>query len=696
LAEPSQYSGASQTPAALRHSVPAGLAGLLHKPVMASQTPASWQMSAAMHTTALVPKQVPPWQESVCVHKSPSSQVPPSAIARWVHSPVAGAHSSSVHGLASLQLRAEPPWQEPSRHVSPVVHASSSVQVAALAKNTQPATTSQLSSVHGLASSHTIGAPAMHAEFWQLSPVVQASPSSQPDVFGACSQPLAGLHRSDVHGLASSQSTAFIPAQAPSRHASPVVQTFPSSHAALLAVLAQPVATLQESSVHGLESEQLSPTPAHTPSAHPSITVQALPSSQPMPLATCSQPVAGLQASCVQGFASLQSGLAPARQLPLLQTSPPVHALPSSQLTVFGACTHPLAALQLSSVHKLLSSQSIGAPPTHAPAVHVSPPVQALPSLQTVPVLSVCVHPVAGEQPSTVHALSSLQSTLAPGVHALAWQTSPAVQGFASSHCAVLPACTQPVAAEQLSTVHVFASSHVAVMSPCWQPSPASQVSEVQALSSLQPVTAPLRHTPPLQASSTVHALPSEQATVLTPCVHPVAGLHASSVQTLASSQSLVRPAQTAWPLHTSPIVQALPSSQNAAIPVWMQPLAATQISKVQTLLSSQGVTAPGMQIPPLHVSPTVQSLPSLHAAVWGVPTHPKTASQVSSVHGLLSLHCAAPGTCTQAPPDAQLSAVQSQPSLQPLTHSSLLQSEGQVATVSPNPAHTLHTPSPQ
>jgi hypothetical protein len=56
-----------------------------------------------------------------------------------------------------------------------------------------------------------------------------------------------------------------------------------------------------------------------------------------------------------------------------------VHALLSSQLMVVK--THPVAGLQESAVHRLLSLQVIGVP-WHTPATHVSVLVQTLPSLQ--------------------------------------------------------------------------------------------------------------------------------------------------------------------------------------------------------------------------------------------------------------------------------------------------------------------------
>ena len=72
--------------------------------------------------------------------------------------------------------------------------------------------------------------------------------------------------------------------------------------------------------------------------------------------------------------------------VPLLHTSPVVHALPSLHAVPFsgvGSLTHPVAGLQLSAVHGLLSSQVRGVPAAHpVVGLQVSMPLQALPSLQ--------------------------------------------------------------------------------------------------------------------------------------------------------------------------------------------------------------------------------------------------------------------------------------------------------------------------
>jgi len=54
-------------------------------------------------------------------------------------------------------------------------------------------------------------------------------------------------------------------------------------------------------------------------------------------------------------------------------------------------------------------------------------------------------------------------------------------------------------------------------------------------------------------------------------------------------------------------------------------------------LLSSQFVGGPGLQLPPEHVSPLVQALPSLHEFEFGVLLHPLLVEQESFVQALPS-----------------------------------------------------------
>ena len=90
---------------------------------------------------------------------------------------------------------------------------------------------------------------------------MQAFPSSQAFVLFAKTQPVAGLQLSVVQRLLSLQSTAEPAWQVPPPQVSPAVQAFPSSHAFVLFVKTQPVASVQVSVVHGLLSLQMRPAP---------------------------------------------------------------------------------------------------------------------------------------------------------------------------------------------------------------------------------------------------------------------------------------------------------------------------------------------------------------------------------------------------------------------------------------------------
>lgn len=95
--------------------------------------------------------------------------------------------------------------------------------------------------------------PAWHSSFEHGSPSEQEFESS-----GVYLQPVAGTHRSSVHGLWSLQSTLAVP-HSPFTHASPV-QASPSSalvHAFVSSFRkVHPAVGLQTSSVHGLPSSQ--------------------------------------------------------------------------------------------------------------------------------------------------------------------------------------------------------------------------------------------------------------------------------------------------------------------------------------------------------------------------------------------------------------------------------------------------------
>ena len=113
------------------------------------------------------------------MHGFESSQSPVSGALE--HPPIES-QESLVHELPSSQSIDEVPAQAPPAQTSPKVQTSPSSQELALSAYWQPVAGSQESSVHWFESSHEAG------KFWkqtpplQVSPVVQASPSSHGTV----------------------------------------------------------------------------------------------------------------------------------------------------------------------------------------------------------------------------------------------------------------------------------------------------------------------------------------------------------------------------------------------------------------------------------------------------------------------------------------------------------------------------------
>jgi hypothetical protein len=187
----------------------------------------------------------------------------------------------------------------------------------------------------------------------------------------------------------------------------------------------QPEAVLQASVLQGLLSWQSMTLPArHVPLWQESGPVQELPSSQAVPLAmlvkvhTC---VASMHESFVQGLPSSQMRPPVARHAPVVQTSPVEQGFPSSQVVPLSAftCVHPAAALQLSTVHGLPSSQAVVGPASHTPALQVSPWVQTVSSWHTVPSSALaCSHPPLASQVSSVQGSLSSQTICRPALHA--------------------------------------------------------------------------------------------------------------------------------------------------------------------------------------------------------------------------------------------------------------------------------------
>jgi hypothetical protein len=299
---------------------------------------------------------------------------------------------------------------------------------------------------------------------------------------------------------------------------------------------------------------------------------------------------------------------------------------------------------------------------TTSDPTQVSLVVQTLPSSQEAPGVAACWQrpPL---QVSAVHWLPSSQLSSVPAQVPLA-HTSPVVQALPSLQDAVLLACVQPL--------------------------PTSQASSVQTLPSSQLGAGPPTHDPPAQVSLVVQALPSLHGAALLVCVQPVAGLQASSVQTLPSSQFGAGPPTQLPPEQVSAVVQAFPSSQGSvfgvppqspppqmspdvqALPslqapvllVCVHPLPVSQASSVQGLPSSQFGAGPPTQEPPEQASPTVQALPSLQGAVLLTCVQPVPALQPSSVQVSPSSQSSA-GPPTQVPPEQASVVVQALPSSQ-------------------------------
>jgi hypothetical protein len=193
--------------------------------------------------------------------------------------PPAGLHVSVVQGLLSLQTSgAEPGWQLPPAQVSPVVQALPSSQAIVLLVNTQPTAGSHVSVVHGLLSLQvSVPAPGWQLPPAQVSPGVHAFPPSQAIVLLVNTHPEPGSHVSVVHTFASSQTIA-VPVHEPPPHVSLAVHAFPSSQAFVLLVKTHPEPGLHVSVVHAFPSSHTIAAPAHTPPPHVSPTVHAFPS----------------------------------------------------------------------------------------------------------------------------------------------------------------------------------------------------------------------------------------------------------------------------------------------------------------------------------------------------------------------------------------------------------------------------------
>src|SRR5262249_20076112 len=122
-----------------------------------------------------------------------------------------------------------------------------------------------------------------------------------------------------------------------------------------------------------------------------------------------------------QGFRSSQTSGAPAMQVPARHVSAPLQTLPSLQAvpSSTGVYTQLRTGSQASVVQGLLSVQLSAAPAGQTPPWQTSLPLQTLPSLHGVPLMSgVLMHPRIGSQASDVQRLLSSQLSAVPAVQA--------------------------------------------------------------------------------------------------------------------------------------------------------------------------------------------------------------------------------------------------------------------------------------
>jgi hypothetical protein len=174
---------------------------------------------------------------------------------------------------------------------------------------------------------------------------------------------------------------------------------------------------------------------------HVSVTVQNAPSSQVVPLPTAgkTQPLAGLQEFVVQTLLSSHARAGPGVQPPEpLQVSPLVQALLSVHVPPAGVGGNwqPAIGSQVSWVQTLLSVHVSGVPDAQEPLLHVSAPLQTFASAHEVPFGTAGkVQPVVGLQLFVVHGRPSSQVRGPPGVQApMPLHVSPVVQALPSVH----------------------------------------------------------------------------------------------------------------------------------------------------------------------------------------------------------------------------------------------------------------------
>jgi hypothetical protein len=206
---------------------------------------------------------------------------------------------------------------------------------------------------------------------------------------------------------------------------------------------------------------------------HASPVVHAFPSLHGVPLATGvgagQLPDPGSQVPATLHWSPPpQDFMAPLWHEPPMHASPTVQALLSLQDVPLGSggFEHsPVSVLHTPTPwHWSLAVHDVITPLWHEPPMHASPVVQAFPSLHGVPsARGLPEHvPVAELQPSWPWQGTAGHETGLPPLQVPPWQVSVCVQALLSLHGvpSVTGVCMQPLAATQLSAVHGLLSSH--------------------------------------------------------------------------------------------------------------------------------------------------------------------------------------------------------------------------------------------
>ncbi len=329
--------------------------------------------------------------------------------------------------------------------------------------------------------------PLVQLPLWQVSPRVQASPSSQTvlsDFAGLEQAPVEVLQVPAVWHWSEAEQVTMVPEQVPLWQVSFVVQALPSLQDVPFAAVGFEQAPAEQvpATWHWSEAVQVTVVPEQAPFWHESFVVQALPSLQDAPFVAVGfeqAPVVVLHVPAVWHWSEAVqlTGLLPV-QVPLWQVSVWVQALPSLQVVPFAAVgleQAPVEVLHVPAVwHWSEAVQLTGLLPVQVPLWQVSVCVQALLSLQDVPSdFTVGVgHPVEGAQVPAVWHWSAVQVTGLLPVQVPFWQVSVCVQALPSLQDVPLATfvCVTTPAALHASAVHGLPSSMVAVTEPLQAP----------------------------------------------------------------------------------------------------------------------------------------------------------------------------------------------------------------------------------